>query len=104
MHSRLDTIVNWVERAQRAGWGASQLASDCGVTGRQLRRYVRAKFRIQLHVWLRRQRLHFAKRLVQDGAMIKAAAVEAGFSHPTNFSRAFKRHFNTSPELLAPAE
>jgi transcriptional regulator GlxA family with amidase domain len=38
--SRLHKIQNWPERAHEAGWRATTLAKNCGVSLRTLRRFL----------------------------------------------------------------
>jgi AraC family transcriptional regulator len=80
--------------------GAASLASLAGLAGlsvRHLTRAFRASRGISLAEQIALSRLELARRMLSDGASIKATAASAGFSAPTNFSAAFRRATGFSP-------
>ncbi len=97
MRSRLEGIVDWNERLPRADWRADALARGCGVSERELRRYVRAVFGLSLRDWIAAARMERARALLQRGDMVKEAAARLGYSQAGNFSRAFGRRCGASP-------
>jgi AraC-like DNA-binding protein len=54
--------------------------------------------------WLRRQRMVEARFLLRDGAAIKEAAIELGFSHPKDFTREFRTCYNLTPSTFIDRE
>ena len=98
MHSHLDTIKDWSERARRARWKVAPLARKCGLGERQLRRFFRSRFRAHLHIWLRHRSLEYGLQLLGQKHSIKEAAEQAGFKHPANFARAFKGYYGVTPK------
>ncbi|WP_202927031.1 AraC family transcriptional regulator [Gordonia desulfuricans] len=50
---------------------------------------------------IRRHRLDHARDLLRSGVPPRAAAVEAGFSEPDTFTRAFRREFGVTPATYA---
>lgn len=97
MASRLDQISDWEERARRAGYRTNILARDVGVTRQQLNRYVHSHHGMAAHLWMERLRTEEARRLRQQGRLIKQIALEVGFRHATHFSRAFRRTCGIHP-------
>jgi AraC-like DNA-binding protein len=97
--SRLDTIANWPDRASRSGYRLSPLAKDCGVSERQLRRYFLQKFQCNPHQWMNERRFEWVLAAIAKGELAKNLVQQAGFSHPSAFSRAFKHHRDLPPKL-----
>ena len=54
--------------------------------------------------WLRRQRMVEARFLLRDGAAIKEAAIELGFSHPKDFTREFRTCYHLTPSTFIDRE
>jgi AraC-like DNA-binding protein len=97
MNSRLNNIVDWPGLAEQASWSIARLATNCQISERELRRYFHWKFRVPPHVWLLRQRLRLARKVLEQGGSAKEAAALAGFKDAGNFSRAFKTIFEATP-------
>jgi AraC family transcriptional regulator of adaptative response / DNA-3-methyladenine glycosylase II len=100
MSSRLDTITDWDVRAQRAKFHVATLASQCGITERQLRRYFRRKFGVSPNLWLATARLELIPQLLQRGQSVKEIAAQTGFSQPGNLTRRFKQRYRVPPSAL----
>jgi len=100
MSSRLDLIQNWEIRSAEAGFRVDRLADHCGVTERQLRRYIYLKFGCSPQVWISRIRLEKALALIREGKLIKEAAVDVRFGHQGSLSREFKRKYHRSPSAF----
>ncbi len=54
--------------------------------------------------WLRRQRMVEARFLLRDGAAVKQAAIELGFSHPKDFTREFRSCYELTPSTFIDRE
>ena len=104
MSSRLDRIENWAQRAAVAKFRIRVLALSCQVSEQHLRRYFKAKFGQQLHVWLMNERLLGAAELLRQGLEVKEVAETLGFKNADHFSRAFKIRYGTSPSFLSNAD
>lgn len=94
IHSRLDLIRHWPELAHAAGYCAVLLAAQCGISTRQLERFIREKMASSPHKWLRKMRLDRAVVLLQQQ---KPLADELGYSSSAHFSRDFKGFFGMTP-------
>ena len=99
MPSRLDLVKNWEERAHTAGYSASNLARELGVTVRLLQRFFQRRFRVSPREWLLRRRMRAAVRLLKSGNPVKAVAVELGYKQASHFSRRSEEH---TSELQSP--
>ena len=97
MASRLDCIEDWGKRSAQAHFRVTELAKDCGVSERQLRRYFLERFGQSPRKWLADARLNGVKSLLAQGKLVKEIAAQAGFNHQSNFSRSFKQHYNATP-------
>lgn len=95
--SRLNCLTDWEARAERAGYRASALAKQCGVSERHLRRFVRLRFRKSPRAWLAQTRLNRAAASLHQAKLVKKAAAQAGFSDPAHFTRAFTRQYGVPP-------
>jgi AraC-like DNA-binding protein len=102
MHSRLDRITDWDVRAANAGCRIGILAKECGVSERQLRRYVRARFGQSPASWMTMTRLNTSTVLLARGLLVKEAAGKMGFKQPSHFSRRFKQFLHANPQAFIP--
>ena len=102
MNSRLDGIKDWDERMARAAYHVGYLARNCGISERELRAYIQARFKIAPHVWIRARRLksRVARQLLLRASTgrIKAVAIALGYKDYSNFSRDFKAVYGQSPK------
>lgn len=62
-----------------------------------LMRKFKAKTGYTLHAYITQKRLHLANVYIKEGMGIQRAAFESGFKDYTTFSRAYKKHFLSSP-------
>jgi AraC-like DNA-binding protein len=97
MRSRLDRITDWEKRAEKANYRVFLLAEECGVTERQLRRYIHAKFGSSPNLWMMKGRIQKGPDLLQQGSLAKEVAAVLGFKCYTHFHRQFRRYFKTNP-------
>lgn len=97
MSSRLDQVSDWAERAKRARFNLSALAADCHVSKQHLRRYIESRFGPPPHLWMMRQRLQEAPKLLEQGLQVKEVANKLHFNSAEHFSRTFKKQYHVSP-------
>lgn len=80
------------------GWLAGQLAEEAGMTEARLNVLFRLLAEKRCAEYIREQRMRRARRLLEEGKLhLKQIAAEVGFSHVSNFSRAYKRWFGENP-------
>jgi AraC family transcriptional regulator len=99
--SRLNRINRWNKLAELSRYSVRLLAKKCEATPRHLERYFLNTKGCSPHDWLEELRLKRAKVLIRKGFGLKEVAAELQYSHPNNFSRAFKRFHGTPPSASA---
>lgn len=97
MASRLDSIDDWDKLAARAQFRVTDLAKDCDVSERQLRRYFKGHFGQSPRKWMSALRLGKVRALLAIGKSVKEVSAHAGFNHQSNFARSFKNHYKATP-------
>jgi AraC-like DNA-binding protein len=102
--SRLDSVTDWEARAARSAYCVSELAEDCGVTERHLRRYLRLRFGESPRDLLAEVRLARGAALLRQAAFVKEAAAEAGFNSPAHFTRRFTQRYGVPPSAFRLAD
>lgn len=100
MISRLDRITDWKSLAERAHYNVGDLAIQCGVTERQLRRYFYARFGVSPRAWMCSERLDKARRLLALDTSVKEVAFALGYKHHSSFSRVFRRARHATPRMM----
>ncbi|MGO8677988.1 MAG: helix-turn-helix domain-containing protein [Limisphaerales bacterium] len=103
MKSRLDRIGDWEERLRNAKWQARALSTGCGLTERELRRFIHSKFGLRLHLWIRGDRMEHAAALLRQGAAVKEVSAILGYEQASHFSRDFKSFYGITPGRFASA-
>lgn len=96
---RLVERVNRLLHAQPTrAWRIAALARAAGVSASHLRAAFRAAVGTSLGTYLRRARVHHARRLLRESALDLAAIARAcGFGSPSAFSRTFRAVTGCSP-------
>ncbi|MCO7224499.1 ATP-binding protein [Pleionea sp. CnH1-48] len=74
-----------------------QLASECGLSERQIQRKIKAITGQSVSDFMRTFRLAKAHELLSNGTTVKEAALSTGFSSMPYFSKCFKSLYNISP-------
>jgi transcriptional regulator GlxA family with amidase domain len=84
---------------------SNALADAVGVSIRSLHDVILQHRGISLHRYLKLKRLWLVRqRLLAGGVSVKACALECGFWHLSDFSRAYRLHFGDTPsQTLAKA-
>jgi len=93
---RIMKVVN--ERLDDSDFNVEALSDAVGVSRSQLHRRIKDITGISVGEFIRNLRLQQAARLLEKGDMSIAQVTYAtGFSNPTHFSHAFKKHFGVPP-------
>lgn len=93
---RIMKVVN--ERLDDSDFNVEALSDAVGVSRSQLHRRVKEITGISVGEFVRNLRLQQAARLLEKGdTTIAQVTYATGFSNPTHFSTAFKKHFGISP-------
>jgi AraC-like DNA-binding protein len=100
MGSRLVTVMDWEHRARKAGYRASILATQLGVTDRHLRRHFQSLFEVSPQVWIDRLRLSESQFFLIGGHSVKEIALRLGFKQSSHFCKAFKRAYRLAPSAF----
>jgi len=96
----LHNIYDWPYRAQQANWCVSTLAKSCGVSVRTLERYFLHTFNQSPKNWLTAHRQKRAAELLHDHTTVKETASLIGYTHPSTFTREFKKQTGQCPSIL----
>lgn len=98
MGSRLDQIHDWADRARRARYKSSILATNSGISQSQLRRFFRPKFGRSPQAWLRDLQLADAIELLRGSRLsLKETAQATHFADATALCHSFRDRFGCSP-------
>lgn len=96
--SRLATAHDLMSKNLDAPLSVEQIARDCAVSVRQLNRLFRMNLASTPHGYYLELRLDRSRNLVRrTGLPLKEIAWACGFSTPSNFTRAYTKHFGTPP-------
>lgn len=80
-------------------WVLSELAREVGLSETTLKRGFHQVFDTTVFAYLRNRRMEKARSLLQAGqATVLEAAVQVGYSNPSNFAAAFRRAFGMNPK------
>ena len=104
MASRLIRVHNWEELAEEAGYNAKKLAERCGISLRQLERFIPRATGKPPQQWLNYLRQQKAVELIASGLSVKEASFQLGYKQLSHFSREFKRFHGVAPSELPAAD
>jgi len=97
MASRLTRVSNWEELAEEAGYNPKNLADRCGVSLRQLERFIPQATGKTPQRWLNDLRQQKACELIASGQSVKEVSIRLGYKQSSHFSREFKRFHGVPP-------
>lgn len=97
MNSRMNRIEDWRQLARESNYSAKALANNCGVSLRQLERYIMWKMGCSPKRFLNHLRFDTSLELLGMGRLVKETAHELGFRNACHFSREFRKHYGVSP-------
>lgn len=101
---RLLQIRTLLDSGAANDWSLERIAAEACMSPATLQRHFRRAYGSSVCDYLRLQRLQQARRRLEHGeATVMAAALDAGYSSPANFSTAFRRVFGMPPRDCLPA-
>src|SRR5881296_300705 len=104
MSSRLARFTNWPQLAGEANYNAKKLAERCGVSLRQLERFLPQATGKTPQRWLNELRQQKAFELIASGHSVKEVSFRLGYKQSSHFSREFKRFHGVAPSELLVAD
>ena len=103
--SRIEDVLNYIELHLSHTLNIDTIASHFSMSGSNLQRLFRQQVGITINSYIRQRRLRNAKLSLEKGlTTITEAAYEAGYSHPANFTIAFKKTFGVPPTKVVKNE
>jgi AraC-like DNA-binding protein len=98
--SRLDAISDWIDKGRNSHYDSSALATSCGVSVSQLRRYFATNFYRPPQDWLDELRIWDAARLLCEGQRVKETCYALGFNDTAHFCHRFRAYHRCAPSVL----
>ena len=86
-----------IEAAPTGTHDARAIATEMGVSATTLNEYFSKVYGMTIARYTRRRRIEIARRALERGEQVAAAACAAGYSNPSKFSAAFKRETGILP-------
>ena|SRR5262249_50613276 len=83
--------------ASEASFEPGRLAKIAEISLRQLERYFAMDFSATPKVWLRKQRMELACKLLSEAHSVKDTAYVLCYRYPSHFCREFKRYYGMTP-------
>lgn len=97
---RVAAVREFLERDAGAAGTLTDIAARHGVSASKLKRDFFQAYGTCVGGFANEQKLALARRLLEQGLSVSQTAYRVGYSHPANFSAAFKRRFGLSPRTL----
>lgn len=94
---RIQAVHDLLETRPETAGSLGELARQHGVSASKLKRDFFIAYQTCVGGFANTQRLLLGKRLLEEGMSVSQVAYRIGYSHPANFSAAFKRHFGLTP-------
>lgn len=95
--ARLLKICNFFKSKPEDSRSLADVASDFGMSERNLHRLAVAEFGYSMHEWRNRSRILRSLELMSEGAGPSRIYLEVGYSSQGTFSRAFSRYTSMTP-------
>ena len=93
-----DNLTDYIRNNLDAPLKADDICQRFGITRRQLSLLFQVSAQCSPREFLRRERLKHARKLIEaNGVAVKIAAHAAGYSHVSNFSKAYRDYFGETP-------
>ncbi len=97
----VDKIVAYVEANLDKPLTLDSIAKKFCISSSRLTHFFKDETKISLYRFITQKRLAKSKALLIEGYSVKEAATMSGFNDISNFYRAFKEAFNTTPKEYA---
>lgn len=97
---RLEQIHELITTHPQKDYSLSELAQLAAMSPSSLRNKFKAYYGQTLFNFLKQQRLQMAHHYLMQGFSVQQAAHFTGYSHATNFTTAFRKHFGVAPSSL----
>ncbi len=97
----IDKIVAYVENNLDKPLSLEMVAKKFSISASRLTHFFKEETKVSLYNFITQKRLAKAKTLLVEGYPVKEAAKMSGFNDLSNFYRAFKEAFNTTPKEYA---
>lgn len=94
---RIFAVREEIERDPSRIRTLQELAARHGVSASKLKRDFFAVFGTCIGGFINERRMVFARQLLNEGMIVSQVAYRIGYTHPSNFSTAFRRRFGLSP-------
>lgn len=94
----IDKIVSYVENNLNKELTLDSVAKQFNLSTSRLTHFFKDETKVSLYRFITQKRLAKAKNLLGNGYGIKEAANMSGYNDISNFYRAFKEAFNTTPK------
>lgn len=98
---RVKEIVAFLRQNLSAELSLDEIAANIGISKFYLSREFKAATGMTVIEFLNTTRCAEAKRLIENGVSVSAAAGACGFGNMSYFSRMFKRHFGNPPSAYS---
>ena len=101
--SGMDPFLNRIrevigENVAEESFGVAELAEEMNMSRSTLLRKVKGLTGVSVAIFIRQQRLHFAKEMLHDSSLtISEVAFKSGFSSSSYFSRCFREEYGYTP-------
>lgn len=93
-----DSLTAYIRSNLDASLKADDICQRFGITRRQLNQLFQVSAQCSPREFWRRERLEHARKLIEDdGVPVKMVANAVGYSHVSNFSKAYREYFGETP-------
>lgn len=93
----LQSGLQWIAAHLDTAQPAARLADYLGISVSTLFRKFKSELGESTHDYFLRMRMEAARRKFAEGTSVKEAAFQLGYRHAGDLSRAYHRHFDSSP-------
>ena len=96
--NQLDMLAERLCDAPERTYSLAGLARESGMNECKLKRAFRARYGVTVFAYLRAQRMEMAHAILTiEGTTVLGAANRVGYSNPSQFARAYRRHYGCNP-------
>lgn len=93
----VEEIVHYIRGHLNGDLGIAGLSARFYLSSSTLQRYFMHYYNMSVHRFVLRERMTWARELLQNGETIRRAATETGFDELASFTRSFTRYFGRPP-------